>query len=441
MDEEAKEQKPSTYDNWKAVTESDFVTLFIKTWFAFVSTLREMYQDSAKPYYEAAGDSPIVEAYKKEFAHKFFFLCQIDSGIDQSMYNTYKSGFQMISEKYPRFLEKDFYFFNHSYSDKFEGSYFALGGYTGNVNLSIKCISSEEIKVVLCCTGRKFLDKVNEEPNLLEEKINYYSIIEDFVCTLEASQKTIDEGDLITYFYQVLFQKIFDTIVNSLNQKVSQLPAKGFSQVKDVYTAIQLKCRQAIDNMRNSCMDPDIGSEHKLLSQMPITNYLQSYDSMNSTERMNTYLWFIGFVYRLRNALFHEIIDPLDVSWQLIFKNAYLVLKQIVDANIRRLKTMAWLVNESKEVYKNDFVNAPPPNIPIEDNGETQFLYDEIELKKYDESGAKVHICSTIICNDKDYLVNCDVKWDESLNHAIVKNVSFKQQGENEETEVQEEAQ
>lgn len=31
------------YDNWKSITESDFVTLFIKTWFAFVSTLREMY--------------------------------------------------------------------------------------------------------------------------------------------------------------------------------------------------------------------------------------------------------------------------------------------------------------------------------------------------------------------------------------------------------------
>lgn len=441
MDEEARENKPSTYDNWKAVTESDFVTLFIKTWFAFVSTLREMYQESAKPYYEAAGDSPIVEAYKKEFANKFFFLCQMDSGIDQSMYNTYKSGFQMISEKYPRFLEKDFYCINHSYSDNYEGIYFALGGYTGNVKLSIKSISYEEIKVVLCCSGKKFLDKVNEEPNLIEEKINYYSIIEDFICSFEESQNTIEEGDLITFFYQALFQKVFDTIVTSLSQKVNLLPAKGFTQVKDVYTAIQLKCRQAVDNMRNSCMDPDIGSEHKLLSQMPITDYLQKYDSMNSTDRMNAYIWFIGFVYRLRNALFHEIIDPLDVSWQQIFKNAYLVLKQIVDVNIKRLKTIARLVNESKEVYENDFVSAPPPMIPIEDNGETVFLYDKIELIRYDESGAKVHVCSTIVCKEKEYLVNCDVKWDESLTHAKVKNVSIKQQGENEETELQEEVQ
>ena len=40
-----------------------------------------------------------------------------------------------------------------------------------------------------------------------------------------------------------------------------------------------------------------------------------------------------------RNALFHEIIDPLDEEWQVIFKNAYLVLKEIVDLNIATIET------------------------------------------------------------------------------------------------------
>lgn len=31
------------YENWRAITESDYVTMFIKTWFAFVATLRELY--------------------------------------------------------------------------------------------------------------------------------------------------------------------------------------------------------------------------------------------------------------------------------------------------------------------------------------------------------------------------------------------------------------
>ena len=45
-------------------------------------------------------------------------------------------------------------------------------------------------------------------------------------------------------------------------------------------------------------------------------------------------------LYRLRNALFHEIIDPLDEEWQVIFKNAYLVLKEIVDLNIAAIDTI-----------------------------------------------------------------------------------------------------
>lgn len=41
----------------------------------------------------------------------------------------------------------------------------------------------------------------------------------------------------------------------------------------------------------------------------------------------------------VEDALFHEIIDPLDEEWQVIFKNAYLVLKEIVDLNIATIET------------------------------------------------------------------------------------------------------
>lgn len=42
----------------------------------------------------------------------------------------------------------------------------------------------------------------------------------------------------------------------------------------------------------------------------------------------------LNFVYFMRNALFHEIIDPLDSFWQDIFKHSYLALKEILDGNI-----------------------------------------------------------------------------------------------------------
>ena len=55
--------------------------------------------------------------------------------------------------------------------------------------------------------------------------------------------------------------------------------------------------------------------------------------------RDKSVLWFLDFVYRLRNTLFHEIIDPLNSDWQLVFKNAYLVLKEIVDLNIKYIES------------------------------------------------------------------------------------------------------
>lgn len=33
------------YEQWKAITGSDFVTLFIKTWFTYIASLRELNPD------------------------------------------------------------------------------------------------------------------------------------------------------------------------------------------------------------------------------------------------------------------------------------------------------------------------------------------------------------------------------------------------------------
>lgn len=40
------------YKNWKIVTEADYVSLFIKTWFAYISTLRTMFPEA----YNRRGD-------------------------------------------------------------------------------------------------------------------------------------------------------------------------------------------------------------------------------------------------------------------------------------------------------------------------------------------------------------------------------------------------
>lgn len=231
------------------------------------------------------------------------------------------------------------------------------------------------------------------------------------------------EYELITFFYDKVFSAIASAIVDSVADLSGKLPDKGYSQVKQVITVILNFCSRAIASMRKSCMDPAVAKEHKLLSQMPIQGFLHMNGGLPAAIEQYAYVWFIGFVYRLRNALFHEIIDPLDVMWQQVFKNAYLVLKQIVDVNISRLQNVAELKKNSFSKYCCEFKAEPPPEIPIDD--ETTFGNDVVELERYDATGAKVHIGSTIKCKGVAYHVECDVNWDDTMKEAKVKEVKI----------------
>ena len=161
---------------------------------------------------------------------------------------------------------------------------------------------------------------------------------------------------------------------------------------------------------------------HGSLSKAPITEFLQSYHELSKEQNQRAYLWFVGFVYRLRNALFHEIIDPLDSEWQLIFKNAYLVLKQIVDINIYRLKMTALFIESAPLIFENEFRDAPPPDIPIAEK-DAEFIIKHTDLISYNAAGARVKISAIIICNGQEYQVDCNVRWDDKLENPKVKNV------------------
>ena len=72
--------------------------------------------------------------------------------------------------------------------------------------------------------------------------------------------------------------------------------------------------------------------------------------------------WFADYVYALRNALFHEIISPLDEGWQAIFKSSYLLLKQVSDICISYIsqinefpKTQGNVVFEYAEKHKAEY--------------------------------------------------------------------------------------
>lgn len=214
-----------TYKNWKAVTEADFVSLFIKTWFAYISTLRVMFPEAQN----TRGDGKYLYAYNKfylqEGRKKFIVDDTIMGHIDE--HTTYAS----------RQLTK------------------------------IQSLEKRALSII-------------------------WSIF-----TLNAKDDS---------------NKTYDEMIRSRNS----------------YEVI----RQNPLNYFEYHMEVDL-QPNRVLTASEESWYKKLYETRNQ----NSVIWFLSFVYRLRNALFHEIIDPLNEEWQLIFKNAYLVLKEIVDLNISEI--------------------------------------------------------------------------------------------------------
>lgn len=414
------------YDNWKAITESDFVTLFIKTWFAFVSTLREMYPVEI-PYYQATGDSRYIASYKRDFSTNIAYRLNY-TNIKYNLYEVYKHGMKIIADRYPRFIVADFYTLNFSFKETVSEEFSLEGRFSGKFICTVKCTSEKTLTASIMCTDKLYLTKVTKSYIPIEVSVDYSEILTAIVQEIEDQQFVHTEANLIEIFYKKLFETIANVFLDEINNAKSSIPEKGNKRFLKVFDAMQAFCIRALNAIKVSCLNPEFGAEHKLLSQMPISNFIQSIEDgeeMTMTDKEKAYHWFIGFVYRLRNALFHEIIDPLNDEWQVIFKNSYHILKQIVDQNIWRLNQMKRLPLESQAAVENNYKQEPPPNVEWRFDEEAKFKWISYEILILNKEGAKVRVKAQIDFIKYHYETECTVRWNENLSETKIKNASI----------------
>ena len=138
----------------------------------------------------------------------------------------------------------------------------------------------------------------------------------------------------------------------------------------------------------------------------------------------------------MRNALFHEIIDPLNDEWQVIFKNSYHVLKQVVDQNIWRLKELKLLPLASQAAAEEDYNREPPPDIDWPTDEEAKFTWFYYEMLKLNKDGARVLLKGKIDFTEHHYETECTVRWNESLSETAIKNASITRVVESQEKEL-----
>lgn len=327
------------YEQWKSITESDFVTLFIKTWFTFIATLRELnpdvsvFAEDGKP----RGDKPFLNAYKSGIMPIVQKQMETDDSL-QELYKLYPFAMKKVLEVFPQYFFQTFYTVNREFKYTDEDIQKDEEGnlkerYQVNIHISDQWI----IKGYIGLSGYYKKTSYNES---IKFKVDTRDVIKQAV---EAINRT-HSIDAIS-FIKELYTELTDRIISKLSkvdytEKYNQtINKKILSQINRFYSSIRLNFE------KNYRLPHDIDGVYEtntfaIFKQMPYNQFYKSFDSglINQKDLFYGKLlknagveWFASFVYALRNALFHEIISPLDEEWQIIFKSAYLVLKKISD--------------------------------------------------------------------------------------------------------------
>lgn len=347
-----------TYKNWKVVTEADFVSLFIKTWFAYISTLRIMFPEAKN----RRGDGKYLNAYKTYYKRPGTKKIVVDSNVMASIEKVYSEGRKVIMEQYPEYYFWDFYHVN----EEFEYSFKDIPPDKSNCLIwGLKLHRNRGTKWHFIVSGFvKFFGKYYEEYNgNVRFKCDISSVFESSADYVK-EHPNISEQDFFSWLIQEINLQISHSIVEAFKEYYNgpDYKKRTLSRIQSVEKRVifmiwQQLSLNAKDETFKTIEEMDMSrNTYELVQQRPLNYFQYHFDvdwqpqkemtprekewfkKLYDTRNQNSVLWFLDFVYRLRNALFHEIIDPLDEEWQIIFKNAYLLLKEIVDLNISALE-------------------------------------------------------------------------------------------------------
>lgn len=344
------------YENWRAITESDYVTMFIKTWFAFVATLRELYPKDNLKDVIGKGDKVYLNPYLDDFQNKFYYYNSLDL-VKDNILKVYKLGrcFTIENIKYNRFFSEDFYAVNKAY---------AWNQHTDDYEFSIKYSGDTEI-----CIHVKYLNKdfyIDGKPLIISVKVDISDLISsENLSKAQISKFIDDESAFIEFVTKGIIDRASLSFIGQITNGDynSKFSSKVLARLNSTTLTINANLVQELALMK----EPNIIKEDVLFSQLPCVHFIYKVEDGQTVPEVDTYKWFLNFVYFMRNALFHEIIDPLDSFWQEIFKHSYLALKEILDGNInyflemsivnRLIRTLAWdeILNK-KEIYVPNFI-------------------------------------------------------------------------------------
>lgn len=332
------------HEQWKAITEADFVTLFIKTWFTYIAVLRklnpevEVFTTDGLP----RGDKPFLNAFKEGIMPIVQKQLSVDS-VAKDLFNLYPIGMRKVIDEFPQYFFQTFFRINESFNyDDTSIQNDTDGKVKERFQANMHIEDRYCLKMYLGISGKFKTTNYNET---IKRQIDLRSIIEATVAKHRRQNQTINAMQ----FMRDINDGILSEVAKKLRQYVDDiLPTKGYNQT--VKSKISGGCSRFLTGLRikfeyNYKYPHEVGvlddpNLYAIVFQIPFNGFdiIEPNNIFSTNEGYYSQLiatkgveWFASYVYSLRNALFHEIISPLDEDWQTIFKSAYLVLKQITD--------------------------------------------------------------------------------------------------------------
>lgn len=372
------------YENWRAITESDYVTMFIKTWFAFVATLRELYPKENLDEVIGKGDKAFLNPYLNDFQNRYYHYNKLDT-VKENILKVYRLGryFTLENPKYHRFFAEDFYQLNKAF--QWENT-------TDNYECSLKYTQKKFVVFYA-----KYYDKdfyFNGSPLIITEKID----ISDLISSNNLSQSQVsnfidDEAAFVNHVATEIAKRISSSFISSIAKE--NLETKFSESIYNKINAITVNINMDFETAIFLMKSPSVTKDNVLYHQTPCANFIYKVEDGATIPEVDTYTWFLNFVYFMRNALFHEIIDPLDAFWQEIFKHSYLALKEILDGNIIYFIEKEKVSLEIREQAWDELRNNPETYIPNY-NDEINDNDIEIDITEYCVSPTAIELKSNI---------------------------------------------
>ncbi len=373
------------YEQWKAITESDFVTLFIKTWFTFIAILRELnpnidvFTEDGKP----RGDKPFLNAYKEGIMP--FVQRNINTeDFAQELFAMYPIGMRKVMDVFPQYFFQTFFQINREFS--YEEKTIDLdkdGKLKERYQANLHVVDKHILKFYLGLSGQFRTTKYNEN---IKKDIDLRPIIRVVVEKHRYQNLIINETQFMHDIYDAVMREISETLRHYMDVT---LPKKNYNQtvsgkIKDACLRLHsaLRLRFEYNYRYPHEVDPLAAqNSYAIIYQVPFNGFSRiEWENIYTTRRgeyapliaTKAVEWFSDYVYALRNALFHEIISPLDEEWQAIFKSAYLLLKQVSDLSISCISRI--------EKFPQTQENAVFEHVEKHQSEYFDYLADHVEL-------------------------------------------------------------